>query len=86
MLADADTIAAISTAQGEAGIAIIRMSGPASVSIAEKILKSSSKNNNLNNNFKFKSPRVMSLAVLYLNNAPADYVLSVYFSWTFQQD
>ncbi|MBQ3377314.1 MAG: hypothetical protein IJG62_03495, partial [Synergistaceae bacterium] len=35
MLADADTIAAISTAQGEAGIAIIRMSGPASVSIAE---------------------------------------------------
>ena len=75
----ADTIAAISTAQGEAGIAIIRMSGPASVSIAEKILKSSSKNNNLNNNFKFKSPRVMSLAVLYLNNAPADYVLSVYF-------
>ena len=79
MLADADTIAAISTAQGEAGIAIIRMSGPASVSIAEKILKSSSKNNNLNNNFKFKSPRVMSLAVLYLNNAPADYVLSVYF-------
>jgi len=88
----ADTIAAISTAQGEAGIAIIRMSGPASVSIAEKILKlptikslkSSSKfksqalNNNLNN-FKFKSPRVMSLAVLYLNNAPADYVLSVYF-------
>ena len=75
----ADTIAAISTAQGEAGIAIIRMSGPASVSIAEKILKSSSKNNNLNNNFKFKSPRVMSLAVLYLNNAPADYVLCVYF-------
>lgn len=75
----ADTIAAISTAQGEAGIAIIRMSGPASVSIAEKILKSSSKNNNLNNNFKFKSPRVMSLAVLYLNNEPADYVLCVYF-------
>lgn len=75
----ADTIAAISTAQGEAGIAIIRMSGPASVSIAEKILRLPALNNNLNNNFKFKSPRVMSLAVLYLNNAPADYVLSVYF-------
>ncbi|MBQ3625797.1 MAG: tRNA uridine-5-carboxymethylaminomethyl(34) synthesis GTPase MnmE [Synergistaceae bacterium] len=87
------TIAAISTAQGEAGIAIIRMSGPASVSIAEKILKSPSSKSKFKsnsnsqaqalNNFKFKSPRVMSLAVLYLNNSPADYVLSVYFKSPF---
>ena len=71
----ADTIAAISTAQGEAGIAIIRMSGPASVSIAEKILRLPKSLNK----FKFINSRVMNLAALYLDDAPLDYVLAVYF-------
>ena len=70
-----DTIAAVSTAQGEAGIAIIRMSGPASASIAEKILRLPKSLNK----FKFANSRVMNLAALYLDDAPLDYVLSVYF-------
>ncbi|MDD4870449.1 MAG: tRNA uridine-5-carboxymethylaminomethyl(34) synthesis GTPase MnmE [Kiritimatiellae bacterium] len=36
-----DTIAAIATAPGEAGIAIVRISGPASLSIADRIFKGS---------------------------------------------
>ena len=37
-----DTIAAISTAIGEAGIAIVRMSGDDSINIIDKIFKSAS--------------------------------------------
>ena len=70
-----DTIAAVSTAQGEAGIAVIRMSGPASASIAEKILRLPKSLNK----FKFINSRVMNLAALYLDDAPLDYVLAVYF-------
>ncbi|MBQ8692739.1 MAG: tRNA uridine-5-carboxymethylaminomethyl(34) synthesis GTPase MnmE [Synergistaceae bacterium] len=70
-----DTIAAVSTAQGEADIAIIRMTGPASASIAEKILRLPKSLNN----FKFINSRVMNLAALYLDDAPLDYVLAVYF-------
>ena len=70
-----DTIAAVSTAQGEAGIAVIRMTGPASASIAEKILRLPKSLNN----FKFINSRVMNLAALYLDDAPLDYVLAVYF-------
>lgn len=72
-----DTIAAISTAQGEAGIAIIRMSGPDSVLIAEKILKIPKSLAP----FKFKNfnERAMCLAALFLDEELVDYVLSVYF-------
>ena len=38
-----DTIAAISTAVGEAGIAIVRTSGDNSVEIVDKIFKAKSK-------------------------------------------
>ena len=34
-----DTIAAISTAPGEAGIAIVRVSGPDSLQVADRIFK-----------------------------------------------
>lgn len=40
--ADGDTIAAIATAPGEAGIAVIRVSGPQAFTIADRIFRSSS--------------------------------------------
>jgi len=36
---DSDTIAAISTASGEAGIAIVRVSGPDSLRIADSVFR-----------------------------------------------
>jgi len=37
--ADSDTIAAVATAPGEAGIAIVRISGPQSITIADKVFR-----------------------------------------------
>jgi tRNA modification GTPase len=40
-MTDNDTICAIATATGEAGIAVLRISGPQSLAIADKVFSSS---------------------------------------------
>ncbi len=66
-----ETIAAISTALGEGGIAIIRISGDSAVEISKKILK---------NTENFKTPGLMHLtSLLDSENNILDRVLTVHF-------
>ena len=43
MPCDSDTIAAISTALGEGGLGVVRLSGPAAIVIADQIFQSKNK-------------------------------------------
>ena len=73
MNSKSDTIAAISTPYGAAGIAIIRMSGAESVSIAAKVLT--------RNNFDLNTAGVMKLSYLKDSDSKIlDKVYSVYFA------
>ena len=73
MPAQSETIAAISTAWGEAGIAIVRMSGPDAVPLARTVLRMGPRG--------FPPPREMRLASLLdeADNA-IDQVLVVHFA------
>lgn len=66
-----DTIAAISTAWGEAGIAIVRLSGPDSVRLARSVLRFKTA--------RFPPPRTMGLATLTDDAGAVDQVLAVRF-------
>ena len=71
--AGSDTIAAISTAWGEAGIAVVRVSGPDAVSLARGVLRFGPSG--------FPPPREMRLAALLDENGePVDQVLAVHFA------
>lgn len=72
MHAPSDTVAAISTAWGEAGIAVVRVSGSCAVPLAQSILRFGPKG--------FPPPRTMRLAALLdgADNA-IDQVLAVHF-------
>lgn len=72
---DIDTIAAISTAPGEAGIGIIRLSGSDAIDIASKIFKGKKVNN-----LKFAEERKMTYGYIIdpSNNSKIDEVLIVY--------
>ena len=73
MLQATDTIAALSTAWGEAGVAIVRLSGPASVALAETVVRFSSGRG-------FPPPRTMGLASLVDDSELIiDQVLAVHF-------
>lgn len=67
-----DIIVAISTAYGESGIAIVRLSGEGSVTLAQKLLKASRE-------LAKVSPRTMQLFTLYNDTAPFDEALIVRF-------
>lgn len=74
MLQATDTIAALSTAWGEAGVAIVRLSGSASVALAETVVRFSSGRG-------FPPPRTMGLASLVDDSELIiDQVLTVHFS------
>ena len=67
-----DTIAAISTAWGEAGVAIVRVSGPDAVELARGLLRFGPSG--------FPPPRIMRLAALLDEGGePIDQVLAVHF-------
>jgi len=76
---ETDTIAAISTAPGEAGIAVIRVSGPQSLAVADKIFKcrpplpSGKKAGALLYGHVVDSGRVIDEAILLIMRAPHSY-------------
>ncbi|MDR1733077.1 MAG: tRNA uridine-5-carboxymethylaminomethyl(34) synthesis GTPase MnmE [Synergistaceae bacterium] len=73
-----DTIAAIATAWGEAGIAIVRLSGSASLDLARGVL--SFPKETPDGDLNFLPPRLMRLALLLdETDRPIDQVLAVYF-------
>ncbi|HZK10222.1 MAG TPA: tRNA uridine-5-carboxymethylaminomethyl(34) synthesis GTPase MnmE, partial [Clostridia bacterium] len=64
------TICAISTSLAEAAIGIVRLSGPASLSIANRIFKGGDLE---------KKPRYLHYGHIYRADSPIDEVLAVYF-------
>ncbi|MBU4199966.1 MAG: tRNA uridine-5-carboxymethylaminomethyl(34) synthesis GTPase MnmE [Verrucomicrobia bacterium] len=74
-----DTIAAIATAPGEAGIAVIRVSGPASLSIADRLFSSSGHHPSRRLPFSFThgwikiSGKVLDEVILLVMRAPHSY-------------
>lgn len=74
-----DTIAAITTAPGEAGIAVVRISGAESLSIADKIFRSSSKTPSAMDGGTFQYGHIQSEAsdidevILLVYRAPSSY-------------
>ena len=67
-----DTICAMATAPGQAGVSIVRVSGPAALSIGKKVFFPIK-------NQKIRNPRHMYLGEVRLNEEPLDHALGVYF-------
>ena len=74
MMENSDTIAAISTAIGEGGIGIVRISGPKSFDIAKKIFKPRQKNIK-----EFESRKLYLGNIVDFNNEVVDEVLISFF-------
>lgn len=68
-----DTIAAIITAPGEAGVGIIRVSGKNALAIGEAVFKPRNKNNRLK-----EKPRALLLGHIMDKDSPVDEVLCTY--------
>jgi len=73
MVSSQDTIVAIATAWGEAGIAIVRLSGPSAVELSKSVLRFKAGS-------EFPPPRLMRLAsTIGADGSVTDQVLAVYF-------
>ena len=73
-----ETIAAISTPTGEGAIAVVRLSGPNAVSVAEQVFRSSEKPGTFASHTQhfgeiFDGDRVVDQAVLSIHRAPRSY-------------
>ena len=73
-----ETIAAVSTPPGEGAIALVRLSGPSAISIADQIFRAQQKPSELSSHFQqfgeiVEGDRVVDQVMLSVHRAPASY-------------